>query len=103
MLLRLQLPLLLWLQLPLLFVPHSIAGWPWYYSPVVRPWRLHPMPLLLPFLDGSSDLLQPDFAAALYLTSSAARSRNAQGVYQDGPVVPPRVAAGGPKNVRCVR
>ena len=56
MLLRLQLPLLLWLQLPLLFVPHSIAGWPWYHSPVVRPWRLHPMPLSLPFLDGSSDV-----------------------------------------------
>ena len=73
MLLRLQLPLLLWLQLPLLFVPHSIAGWPWYHSPVVRPWRLHPMPLSLPFLDGSSDVFcrRAAFCLLVLLTSAA--------------------------------
>ena len=39
LLLRPQWPPLLSCNLPLLFVSHSIAGWPWYYSPVVRPWR----------------------------------------------------------------
>ena len=74
--------LLLWLRLPLLLRFHSYlcslypiptAGWPWYYSPVVRPWRLHPMPLLLPFLDGSSDVFcrRAAFCLLVLLTSAA--------------------------------
>ena len=73
LLLRPQWPPLLSCNLPLLFVSHSIAGWPWYYSPAVRPWRRSDALGCCPLLD-SRYRLNSGPAHVLVLAAGCSRS-----------------------------
>ena len=57
----------------LLLVPHSIAGWPWYYSPAVRPWRRSDALGCCPLLD-SRYRLNSGPAHVLVLAAGCSRS-----------------------------